>query len=78
MDRIDELSWLLDKISTSEDFLDRAEAYFHERSHEWSDGVAIQIELFLERKRQQVYCEQNLVERIGWDIALERQSRGDA
>lgn len=65
-----ELTQLLDKIAESEDLIERAEVFAAEHSNEWSVGVAAYFEIFLERKRDQVYFEKHLVERMGWRIAL--------
>lgn len=71
---MDEVALLLAKIRKSEDLIERAEAYFNEHHRDWSDGVALYFERFLERKREQVYFEQHLVEKMGWNIALDRYS----
>lgn len=69
---MDELELLLSKIRDSEDLIERAEAFYAEKSREWSDGMMITFEKFLERKRDQVYCEQHLAEQMGWRIALDK------
>lgn len=76
MESIDELGLLLDKISTSETFIEKAEEFYAEKSGEWSDGLRATFEIFLEKKRDQIYYEAYLAERMGWDIALGRPSRG--
>jgi hypothetical protein len=68
-----ELTDLLKRIHEAEDLVDRAEVFFAEKSREWSDGVVITFEKFLERKRDQIYFEQSLAEQMGWRIALERE-----
>lgn len=68
---MDELALLLDKIHASEDLVERAEAFFKEKSSNWSDGVAMQFEKFLERKRDQIHYEQYRAECMGWKLALE-------
>lgn len=73
---VDEIALLLDKISASEAFLDKAEEYFRTHKHLWSDGVIAYFEIFMERKREQVYFEQNLVEQMGWRAALEPEVPG--
>lgn len=73
---MDELEHLLSKIRNSEDLIDRAEAYFREHRGDWSDGVAAYFEIFLERKREQVHFEYELVEKMGRNIALDRYPRG--
>jgi len=67
-----EIAWLLAKISESEDFINRAEKFFAEKHRDWSDEAVISFEKFLERKREQVYCEQTLVEKLGWSVAMNR------
>lgn len=74
---MDELTLLLDKIRASEDLVERAEIYFAEKSHQWSDGVAMEFEKFLERKRDQIHYEYHLLERMGWKVALGHDSRMD-
>lgn len=69
---IDEIQLLLDKIQQGEDLIERAEAYFKEKSSGWSDGVAAAFEIFLERKRDQIHYEKHLLERMGWRVALEQ------
>lgn len=73
---MDELDLLLAKIRDAEDFVARAEAYFKEHSADWSDGVAAYFEIFLERKREQIYHEQSLAEKMGWHIALDHYQPG--
>lgn len=72
MSNVDEITLLVNKISDSEDLIERAEAFYAEHSHEWSDGVAAYFEIFLERKRDQVHYEKHLLERMGWRVALEQ------
>lgn len=69
---MDELEQLLAKIRESEDLIERAENFYQEHHLDWSDGVQMSFEKFLERKREQVYCEQHLAEKMGWNIALDR------
>lgn len=69
---MDDLELLLTKISDSEDLIERAEAFYAEKHREWSDGVCITFEKFLERKRDQVHFERHLAEQMGWSIALDR------
>lgn len=72
---MNELQLLLAKIRESEDLIDRAETYFHEHHRDWSDGVGAYFEILLERKRDQVYYEKHLVEKLGWNIALDHDSQ---
>jgi len=74
---IDEIQLLLDKIQTSEDLIERAEAFYAEKSRNWSVGVAAQFEIYLERKRDQIHHEYHLLERMGWKHALGHDSRMD-
>lgn len=74
---IDEIQLLLDKIHASEDLVERAEAFFAEKNKQWSDGVAMEFEKFLERKRDQIHYEYHLLERMGWKVALGHDSRMD-
>lgn len=67
---IDEIALLLDKISSSEAFIEKAEEYCRTHKDVMSDGLAAYIEIFLEKKRDQVYFEQSLVETMGWKAAL--------
>lgn len=74
---IDEIQLLVDKIREGEDLIERAEAYFKEKSSGWSDGVAAAFEIYLERKRDQIHYEKHLLERMGWKHALGHDSRMD-
>lgn len=65
-----ELELLLTKINISEDLIERAEKFYREKHKEWSDGVAAQFEIFLERKRDQILYEKERVETMGWNVAL--------
>jgi hypothetical protein len=72
-----ELTWLLDKITSSEDFLERAEEFFHQKNHQWPIEVAASFEIFLERKREQIYFERDLTRHIGTKIALDAYDSPD-
>lgn len=68
---VDELALLLSKIHADEDLIARAEAYFRDCRHRWSDGVVAHFEIFLERKRDQIHYEKHRADKMGWAIALE-------
>jgi hypothetical protein len=65
-----ELELLLCKITDSEDFVDRAERFFAEKSDQWSPGVQVSFEKFLERKRDQIYYERDRAQKMGWNMAV--------
>lgn len=71
-----ELVWLLEKISTSEDFIERAEEYFNEKSDDWPYELAVSFEKFLERKREQIYFEREVSHNLGLKIALGKYPPG--
>lgn len=63
---------LMEKIEVAEDFVRRAEDFFAEKQDDWSFEAAISFEKFLERKREQIYLDQSLAEKMAWKIALEQ------
>lgn len=67
---IQELQRLQTKILASEDFVARVEEYFSQNKHRWSDEVIMGFEIYLERKRDQIYYEHSLAEKLAWKIAL--------
>lgn len=70
-----ELNRLVLRIRSSEDFIDRAEAFYREKNEEWPCSVAARIEIFLERKREQTQNEEHLAHKMGMDIARGRYPR---
>lgn len=70
-----ELNSLLSRIRSAEDFITRAEKFYRERNDDWACSVAARIEIFLERKREQVQDETRMAERMGMNIALGRYPR---
>lgn len=73
---IQELELLRAKIRDSEDFVARAQKYYQENSHRWSDAVAVHFEVFLERKRDQIHYEKQRLARMGSAIAMGKYPRG--
>lgn len=67
---MNELERLLLRITDMEDLVDCAEQFFAERSPEWSAEFTARFEIYLERKRDQIFYEKNLVEKMGWNMAL--------
>lgn len=72
----DELVLLLERIHESEDFVERAEAYFKKRSADWPVGLAANFEIFLERKRDQILYEKERAEKMGSYISLDLPPQG--
>lgn len=68
---MEDLQKLLDKIIITKDLLERAEEFMAQHRDEWEDGFIIHFEKYLEDKREYLYFEENLAERLGWRVALE-------
>lgn len=69
-----ELMWLIDKINHSRSLIERADAYYEEYHHQWSDNVGAYFLDLLERKRDQLDYEEHRAERLGWLIASGRDT----
>jgi hypothetical protein len=70
-----EINRLLARIKKSEDFITRAEKFYREKNENWHSSIGARIEIFLERKREQVETEKDLVHKIGLNVALGRYPR---
>jgi hypothetical protein len=64
-----EVSVLLRKVQDSEDLVERAQAFYDEFSHQWSEGVSAYFQDYLERKKDQIDYEWYRVGRMGDAIA---------
>lgn len=67
-----ELAWLLRKIHNSEDLLRRCEEFVAERGRDWSLEVLGGLEIYFERKREQICFEKETAHKLGTAIALDR------
>lgn len=67
-----ELAWLLEKIKKSEDLLRRCEEFVAQRGCDWSHEIIGSLEIYFERKREQICFEKETAHRLGTAIALDR------
>lgn len=72
---INELIRLLEKVAADEDLIWRAEKYYEQYHHLWSDGVFSYFNDLLERKRDQLEYEKDRIERLGMAIAADRDKQ---
>lgn len=70
-----ELVWLTQKVKKSEALIESAEAFFEEKQRHWSRDVVGYFFDALQRKKDQLYYEQHVLEKLAWQIAMERDAR---
>lgn len=70
-----EVAILLRKVQASEDVVARAQAYYDNYSHQWSDGVCGWFQDVLEQKRDQIAYEWDRIGHMGDSIAAGRDYR---
>jgi hypothetical protein len=69
-----ELAWLTKKVAVDEYDLERAELYFDRNRHKWSKGVTAYYLEALEEMKDQLYFEQHRLEKLAWQIIMERDA----
>lgn len=73
-DRELEIAWLTRKVKADTGFVKRAEEYFEANQHRWSREVVGRFFDALERKKEQLYYEQHMLEKRAWELVMERDA----
>lgn len=69
-----ELVWLTKKVKADESLIQRAEDFFDAKQYLWSRDVLAYFLDMLERKKEQLYYEQHRLEKLAWQIVMERDA----
>lgn len=69
-----ELAWLTQKVKRDESLVERAEVYFDQNRYRWSKGVTACFLADLEDIKTQLYYEQHRLEKLAWQLAMDRDA----
>ena len=65
--------WLTKKIRRDKEHIARAAAFFEDKQYAWSRGVANLFLITLEKMNDQLYFEENQLEKLAWEIVEARE-----
>jgi hypothetical protein len=72
-----ELVWLARKVEADEDLILRLELYMETHQRDWSKEVTRDFVQMLFNKRDQFHYEEHRLEKLAWQIAEDRENRGE-